>query len=81
MNKTIDPLAAVHAERTVRELLEQYKVTDPDTDREYEADWSGIAKSITDATEAHFEYRNGQRRLVLVTEWEADPAAHVGKAA
>ncbi|MFI6238367.1 hypothetical protein ACIBEF_00645 [Micromonospora sp. NPDC050795] len=71
MPKTIDPLAAVHAERTVFELLEPFE----DIDAKF------AAKTVADATEAHFEYRDGLRRLVLATEWEADPAAHVGKAA
>jgi len=70
MPKTIDPLAAVHAERTVFELLEPFE----DIDAEF------AAKTVADATEAHFEYRDGLRRLVLATEWEADPAAHIRNA-
>lgn len=64
--KTIDPLAAVHAERTITDLLDPYE----DIDAEF------AAKTITDATSAHFEHRDGLRRLVLTTEWEVDPAAH-----
>lgn len=64
--KTTDPMATVHAERTVRDLLEPYE----------EIDAEFAAKTITDATEAHFEYRDGQRRLVLTAAWEVDPAAH-----
>ncbi|MBQ1064505.1 hypothetical protein [Micromonospora sp. C41] len=71
MPNTVDPMAAVHAERTVRELLEPYE--------EIDADFA--AKTLAEATEAHFEYRDGQRRLVLATAWEVDPAAHVGRAA
>lgn len=71
MPTTTDPMAAVHTERTVFELLEPFE----------EIDAEFAAKTITDATEAHFEYRDGQRRLVLATAWEADPAAHIGNAA
>lgn len=64
--QTIDPLAAVHAERTIRDLL----------DRERHLTAETAADLITASVGAHFEYRSGQRRLVITTDWEVDPAAH-----
>lgn len=59
MNAPLDTMAAIAAESTVRHLVNSI---------------SG-ATAVLDAFDAHYEYRDGVRRLVLTGRWEVNPSA------
>lgn len=67
-----DPAAAHRAEQHIQDLMEdaiQRGTAGPELHVE------GAAVKVVDSFTAHFEHRDGLRRVVLTGEWEVDPAA------
>lgn len=70
MIERTDPLAATVAENGIYDVL-QRRVED-----DKRRDPRSTAQAVVDGFYATFEYRDGQRRVVLASPWEVDPAAH-----
>lgn len=69
-----DPSAAHHAERAIFDVLDRTEQFNAEDD-EWQLPTDLAAREVVGQFTAHFEHRDGLRRVVLTGEWEVDPAA------
>lgn len=69
-----DPGAGHRAEAAVFDVLDRTEQFNAEDD-EWQLPTDLAAREVVSQFTAHFEHRDGLRRVVLTGEWEVDPAA------